>query len=214
MRSRSGMRVSRRRRPPLGQLLAVGRQLVWLAVLPPPVAIFQLRALALAVRLRDQWAIDVFTRPRELARLLRLARGRPLVVEAGTAAGWTAAALALANPGARVVTLDPEVHHTRSRYLGLLSAEARERIVQVRAQAEDGPPSTGPHAGVQLMFLDGAHAREHTRAGFEAWRHTLAPGACVAFHDYGDPDFPGVAEAVQDLGLTGEAHGTLFVAHV
>lgn len=208
------MRVSRRRRPPLRQFAAVARQLVWLALLPRRVAVFQLRALALAVRLRDQWAIDVFTRPRELARLLRLARGRSLVVEAGTAAGWTAAALALAAPRARVVTVDPEVHHTRSRYLGLLPPEARRRIVEVQARAEDGPPAAGPHGGVDLMFLDGAHAREHTRAGFEAWRHTLCPGARVAFHDYGDPDFPGVAEAVRDLGLTGEPHGTLFVTEV
>ena len=36
-------------------------------------------------------------------------------------------------------------------------------------------------------------------------------GADVAFHDYAHPDFPGVAQAVAELGLEGEAPGGLFV---
>jgi hypothetical protein len=39
----------------------------------------------------------------------------------------------------------------------------------------------------------------------------LAPGAPIVFDDYGHPDYPGVAEAVAELGLTGELRGTLFV---
>jgi hypothetical protein len=32
----------------------------------------------------------------------------------------------------------------------------------------------------------------------------------VVLHDYGHPDFPGVAEAVDELGLEGEATGGIF----
>ena len=40
----------------------------------------------------------------------------------------------------------------------------------------------------------------------------LAPGAAIVFDDYGHPDYPGVREAVQELGLDGRLVGTLFVA--
>ena len=43
------------------------------------------------------------------------------------------------------------------------------------------------------------------------WRPALAPDAIVAFHDYDHPDFPGVREAIEELGLDGEARGGLFV---
>jgi predicted O-methyltransferase YrrM len=187
---------------------ALVRQLWWLMRLPR-VASFYLRALARALRTRDRWTIAVVTRPRELSDLVRLARGRRLIVEAGTASGWTAGALALAEPRSRVVTLDPEAHPQRDAYLGLLPEAARRRVELVAAAAEEGP--TEGETGVELLFLDGPHERERTRAAFEAWRGALAPGAVVAFHDYGDPDYPGVAAAVEELGLRGEAHGTLFL---
>ena len=189
------------------------RQLTWLLRLPPRVALFYVRAVARALRRRDRWTLAVVTRPRELARLVHLAGGRRVIVEAGTASGWTAAALALAEPGCRVVTLDPEVHPQRDSYLGLLPAAARGRVELVSAGVEEGPAAAGANGAspVEMLFLDGPHDREPTRAAFEAWRGALAPGAVVAFHDYGDPDYPGVAEAVEELGLEGEAHGTLFL---
>jgi hypothetical protein len=39
----------------------------------------------------------------------------------------------------------------------------------------------------------------------------LAPGATVAFDDYANPDYPGVREAIAELGLTGGSRGSLFV---
>jgi hypothetical protein len=35
----------------------------------------------------------------------------------------------------------------------------------------------------------------------------------VAFHDYDHPHFPGVREAVDELGLTGTSQGGVFVHH-
>jgi hypothetical protein len=58
------------------------------------------------------------------------------------------------------------------------------------------------------------HQRAELVRDFKLWRGLLTPDARVAFHDYGDPGWPGVAEAVNDLGLTGEAVGSLFVSEL
>ena len=44
-----------------------------------------------------------------------------------------------------------------------------------------------------------------------AWRPRLAHGALIVFDDYGHPLFPGVAEAIADLGLAGRAEAGRFV---
>ena len=54
--------------------------------------------------------------------------------------------------------------------------------------------------------------QQATVAEFAAWQPHLAPGAAIAFHDYGHPDFPGVASAVAQLGLEGEVRGGMFVS--
>ena len=58
-----------------------------------------------------------------------------------------------------------------------------------------------------MLFIDSSHEREPTVLEFTAWRPRLAPGAVVVFDDHGHPDWPGVAEAVGDLGLAGEVRG-------
>ncbi len=179
-------------------------------------ALFYLRCLALAARTRDGWTLQAVTRPRELSRLLELAGTRRVVVEDGTASGWTAAALALAEPTRTVITLDPEVRAQRERYLELLDRETRSRIRLLQARTEEGPAALSDSRPplVDVLFLDGDHGRDGAIAAFAAWRPALADDAVVAFHDYGDPAWPGVEEAVTELGLRGEVQGTLFAARV
>lgn len=52
---------------------------------------------------------------------------------------------------------------------------------------------------VGLLFVDGDHTREGARADIEAWAPHLAPGAVIAVDDYRHPDWPGVAQAVDEL---------------
>jgi predicted O-methyltransferase YrrM len=158
----------------------------------------------------DAWGREAVTTPADVAILLRLAAGRHVVVELGTAIAWTTAALALADPARRVVSFDPVVHPQRDRYLALLPAEARARIALVQAPGERGPGDDVP-GPVDLLFVDSSHERDATIAEYAAWRPALAPGAIVAFHDFGHPGFPGVAEAIHALGLEGRALGGLFV---
>jgi SAM-dependent methyltransferase len=176
--------------------------------LPPRVARFYLRARRVARRSGDRFSLDSATRPGELAELLRLARGHRLVVEIGTGTGWTAIALAIADPGRRVWSYDPVVRPETDRYLALTGSNVRERI-DLRAVAGESAEWSGPL--VDMVFIDSSHERDETIATFGAWRRRLAPGGIAAFHDYGEPDFPGVADAIEELGLPGEQRGRCFV---
>jgi predicted O-methyltransferase YrrM len=183
--------------------------LLSLRALPWRVARFYLRARRHARRSGDRFSLDSAARPSELAELLELAGGRDLVVELGTGTAWSAIALALDDRSRRIVSYDPSVRPERIAYLRLAGDDARERI-ELRAE----PDTRGPHVGdppAQLLFIDSEHQREPVLAAFAAWRDALAPGAIVVFHDYGHPAYPGVREAVRELGLQGSERGGVFV---
>jgi predicted O-methyltransferase YrrM len=183
--------------------------LLSLRVLSWRVARFYWRAHRHARRNGDRFSLDSAARPGELAELLALAAGRMNVVELGTGTAWSAIALALDDRTRQIVSYDPSVRSERVAYLRLAGASARERI-QLRAE----PDSRGPHVGdaaAELLFIDSEHERRPVLDAFAAWRDGLAAGAVVVFHDYGHPRYPGVREAVAELGLQGSESGGLFV---
>jgi predicted O-methyltransferase YrrM len=185
------------------------RLLLSLRVLPWRIARLYWRARRHALRSGDHFSLVSAARPGELAELLALAAGRDVVAELGTGAAWSAIALALADRTRRVVSYDTIVRAEREAYLHLAGRQARERI-ELRAE----PDSRGPRAGdqpVQLLFIDSEHEREPVLGAFRAWKDALAPGAVVVFHDYDHPDYPGVREAVVELGLAGNESGGVFV---
>jgi predicted O-methyltransferase YrrM len=187
------------------------RFLLSLRALPPNVALFMFRARRHALRAGDSFSLASAIRPDELAVLLRLARGRVTVAELGTGTAVSTIALALADPDRRVATCDPCVRPEREAYLALAGAGVRERI-EFRAQ----PDSDGPRPGeaIELLFIDSEHYRESVVAAFRAWRESLVSDAVVVFHDYDHPSYPGVREAVEELGLPGRRVGGLYVATV
>jgi predicted O-methyltransferase YrrM len=195
-------------RSPTRRGLSLVRQGTGFLRLPPRVARFYLRALRTARRAGDQLSLDIVTRPRDLAALLRLARGRRRVAELGTASAWTSIALALDDPRRRVLSYDVVRRPERERYLALVPPDVRDRI-----ELHDRPGGLGPDPApsVELVFIDSSHEEEETVASFEAWRRSLAPGGVICFHDYGDPSYPGVVAAVRRLGLKGEETGHMFV---
>jgi predicted O-methyltransferase YrrM len=182
-----------------------------LTALPPRVARFQWRARRVARRTGDEFLLGSATRPADLSRLLRLAAGRRCVAELGTAGGWTAISLALADAGRQVVTFDPLDHSQRLHYLDLIDSSVRRRIQFFAAPGSSGPP---PGMIVELLYIDSAHGREETIAELRAWSPALPAGALVVLDDYDHPAYPGVREAVETLGLSGRQRGTLFVHEV
>jgi predicted O-methyltransferase YrrM len=188
---------------------ADARLLFSLRALPWRVARFYWRAHRHARRRGDRFSVASAARPAELAQLLALADGRHAVVELGTGTAWSAIALALGDPARQVLSYDPSPRAERESYLDLAGPAARERI-ELRAE----PDTRGPHHGdppAELLFIDSEHERQPVLAAFAAWRHALAPGAVVVFHDYAHPDYPGVRQAVVELGLDGLQVGGLFV---
>ena len=115
----------------------LARLLLATRALPARAAVFQARAMLRAQRLGDDWALRSSTRPADVAELLRLARGRRLAVELGTATGCTSGALLLAEPKRRLMSFDPVVREHREAYLGLLPRSARERLELVAAPGNE-----------------------------------------------------------------------------
>jgi predicted O-methyltransferase YrrM len=192
-------------------VLNEARYALSLRVLPRPVAWFCLRARRAALRAGDRFTLASATRPHDLKTVLAVARGRLNVVELGTGTAWTAIALALADDRRRVTTFDPFDRSERERYLRVAGADARARIEFVHADGASGPRTD---RAVEMLYIDSSHSREATIEELRAWSPVLAAGAVVVFDDYANPDYPGVREAVQELGLSGEQRGTLFVHEV
>jgi hypothetical protein len=191
----------------LGKAAAVPRELVALLRLPRGVLWFYSRALVGAVRRQDRWSLTSATRPHALAKLLSVAENSTRVVELGTGTGWTAVSLALANSRRRVVTYDPNIHPQRDFYLQLVDEETRRRV-EIRHGVGEAGPASGEE--VDLVFIDSGHSSRVTVASFVAWEPSVVPGGIVAFHDYGNPSYPGVKAAVDELGLEGELFGNLW----
>ncbi len=74
--------------------------------------------------------------------------------------------------GGRVTLLNDFSHHVATKW--------------------DGPP-------VGLLFVDADHSYKGARRDITGWAKHLAPGAVIAVDDYHHPDWPGVAEAVDEL---------------
>ena len=172
---------------------------------------FQWRARRLADRADDRFTLASATRPADLSVLLELARDRRRVAELGTATGWTAIALALADSQRQVITYDPFDRPERQLYLALVGPQVRNRIEFVAAPGSSGPPD---ERAVDLLYIDSSHLREETISELSAWRSSLRPGALVVFDDYTHSDYPGVREAVDQLGLPGLQRGTMYVHEV
>ena len=181
------------------------------ARLPPRVASFQLRARREAHHSGDTFSLTSATRPADLRALLSVARGRRREVELGTATAWTTISLALADPQRSVLSCDVVARDEPRRYLRLVDADVRARLELVIRSGSEGSPDGAP---VNLLYIDSSHERAQTIQEVEAWRPVLHPGAVIVFDDYTHPDFPGVREAIAELGLAGDRHGTLFVHRV
>jgi hypothetical protein len=182
--------------------------LLRLRVLPRGVAAYQWRARRLAWRLGDEFSLVSATEPEKLAALLSLAEDKHRVVELGTATGWTAISLLLADGQRVVVGYDIVERPELQMYLKLVSPAVRSRLELVCAPGEEGPRRDGH---VDLLYIDSSHERAATIREVQAWAPALEDGALIVFDDFTHPEYPGVRESVQQLGLDGVERDGLFV---
>ena len=78
------------------------------------------------------------------------------------------------------------------------------------------PGDVGPKVDrtVDLLYIDTSHECADTIRELQAWRPALREGALVVFDDFAHPEFPGVREAILQLGLEGEERDGLFVHRI
>ena len=114
----------------------------------------------------------------------------------------------VSDPGRVVHTFDIVDRPARESYWRQIPTPARERINAYLTPGQQPPEEV---TDVELLYIDGAHRFEPTVEIFNAWRPRITKNAAVAIHDYANPRFPGVAQAIHHLGLDGEAVGNLFV---
>ena len=196
-------------RGPSARLRALAGQSFALARLPPAAIAFYLRALGPGRRSGDTVSLAIAARPRELVELLRAARGARTVAELGTGTCWTAIVLALADRERVVHSFDVAEHEQRAAYLRLAPGHARARLHLAIRDGRDGPPAGLPE--LDFLFIDSSHELDETVTSFRRWSERLRPGGLAAFHDYDNEQYPGVAEAVERLGLDGERRARMFV---
>jgi predicted O-methyltransferase YrrM len=112
------------------------------------------------------------TPPRNAGRLFRLARFTKAanILEIGTSLGITTAYLALANPEARIITMEgcPELSRIAKEHFARLGLK---NIELIEGRFEDNLPATLDRLGrADLVFIDGNH---HKTAMLEYYKQCL-----------------------------------------
>lgn len=77
-------------------------------------------------------------------------------------------------------------------------AQARVKSLITPIKGHSGHTAEDWTRPVGLLFVDADHAYEACRRDTLAWAPHLAPGAWVAWHDYGNKRFPGVPQFVDE----------------
>lgn len=136
-----------------------------------------------------------------LCRLAAAVPARGRIVEVGSCYGGSTALLSLSNPEARITAIDnfswspiPGQPASRERLEENLSSL---EIHNVKIIEEDslkaGPAWNKP---IDLLWIDGGHSYEFFSSDllhFGAW------ATVIAAHDYGNPTWPSIRQAVEDF---------------
>ena len=150
-----------------------------------------------------------------LLHYLVRSNGCTRIIEAGTAAGVSAACLASAvahREGGRVVTFNPWDHPRRASLWSLLPANIRARIDERREGSIEGMMSelsAGRH--YEAALLDSVHHEDHVWREFELAAELVCPGGLILIHDV---TFAGgtVAAAIDRIEAAGYGVTRLWTA--
>lgn len=113
-----------------------------------------------------------------------LSEAPKVIVEIGTYKGHTTACMALTGAKfgkaerPRIYTIDPDEwkqRRTVENYCGL-----KHRVAFVCGRAQEVPWDGEP---IDMLFIDGDHSYEGTRAIFERWSQWVRPGGKIFMHD-------------------------------
>jgi predicted O-methyltransferase YrrM len=152
----------------------------------------------------------------DLCRAVRRGGYQTIAVEVGSWVGGSALAMARTNETMRVYCVDTwegspgdvtgqlvdqlERGELYKMFLENIKEFHGSRIFPCRgtsAQWAKGLPAT--HQYVDLVFLDAGHTYEEVKQDIELWLPLIRPGGIICGHDYGDPGFPDIEQAVGEM---------------
>ncbi len=148
------------------------------------------------------------------------------VIEIGSLRGRSLAMLAMALRGvgseSLLLSIDPHAEHRSNAdqlRVTLRQIGEENRLTQIQCGSDQACHILAPRSA-SLIFVDGDHSYRQVLADFQNYRDLLAPGGCIAFHDYGygnhngqpeaDPD---VRRAVDEHVFTDATFSPLLLAH-
>lgn len=140
--------------------------------------------------------------PAEGETLQRLAIGKT-VVEIGSFKGLST--IVMARVARTVVAIDPfdqcEVTNRRDTF-PVFRENIREhgvegKVVPIVATSGQVCPLL-QRGAFDLGFIDGEHTYQAVCADISYMAPLIKPGGVLTFHDYGHPEFPGIAQAVDE----------------
>jgi predicted O-methyltransferase YrrM len=134
------------------------------------------------------------------------------VIEIGSFRGRSLAMLALALQGSgspgKVISIDPhnELPHNAAQVRNALAEWGEEgRLVQFVGGSEEAWRILRPRCA-SMIFVDGDHSYDRVAAEIEHYCDLLAPGGCIAFHDYGCGPHHGLAEEEPEVRRAVDDH--------
>jgi predicted O-methyltransferase YrrM len=87
-----------------------------------------------------------------------------------------------------------------------------DRVIPVATFSGTALPSLNVSA--TLAFIDGAHDYENAKRDLELVYPSLQPGSRIAFHDVGNPDFPGLITLMDELKRRSDVERTDHVGSI
>ena len=148
----------------------------------------------------------------ELETLATLAQGRNVIVEIGSWEGRSACAMA-ANSNATIFCVDAWIEHPQGGFEATLDTFAKFRentrrypkvipIVGESVRVADAMHRVGIFKA-DMVFIDASHDFDSVSADIRSWWTLINWGGVLCGHDYGDPNWPGVKQAV-DMRFGGQ----------
>jgi predicted O-methyltransferase YrrM len=141
----------------------------------------------------------------ERIALMKYASRSTKILEFGSWRGKSTVAMALANPDALVVSVDPhdtmggQLMPSWSSFLASIANRDIKNIAVFRMLSTDF--WTLGLEGFDMVFIDADHSYEAVKADIGIAMDLVADGAVFAFHDYKEASYPGVQKAIEESTL-------------
>jgi predicted O-methyltransferase YrrM len=141
----------------------------------------------------------------EAAYLYRLALGKPVIVELGCYMGRSTSLLlrAAKQSGGQVTTIDsfqtfskayePSNKKTLLKWLAKVGCDAPDVWELSTLQAVSQWPKDKE---IDMLFIDAGHSEEDVLRDIKNWSPLVAKGGVLAFHDFCQPNNPGIIRAL------------------